>query len=102
MPGADNSLTLPAPKILEGNAVEIVEIDEWALSAIQHRDRHPQRFDQLPLVAALSGSAGFEQSASGYAIRSNEGRFSGQAKMPRQIPCARNARRPHPTLQQQV
>ena len=32
MPGADNSLTLPAPKILEGNAVEIVEIDEWVLS----------------------------------------------------------------------
>jgi hypothetical protein len=28
MPGADNSLTLRAPKILEGNAVEIVEIDE--------------------------------------------------------------------------
>jgi hypothetical protein len=60
MPGADNSLTFPAPKILEGNAVEIVEIDEWVLSAIQHRDRYPKRFDELPLVAALSGSAGLE------------------------------------------
>jgi hypothetical protein len=32
MPGAGHSLTSPAPKILEGNAVEIVEIDEWVLS----------------------------------------------------------------------
>ena len=31
MPGADNSLTLPAPKISEGNAIEIIEIDEWVL-----------------------------------------------------------------------
>ena len=30
MHGADDSLTSPAPKILEGNAVEIIEIDEWA------------------------------------------------------------------------
>ena len=30
MHGADDSLTSPAPKILEGNAIEIIEIDEWA------------------------------------------------------------------------
>ena len=75
MPGADNSLTLPAPKVLEGNAIEIVEIDEWVLGAIEHRDRHRQRFDQLLLIGARSGSTGPEQSASGYAIRPNESCF---------------------------
>jgi len=75
MPGAIDSPTLSAPKILEGKAIEIIEIEEWVLGAIYDRDRHGQRFDQLPLIGARTGSTGLEQSASGYAIGSNESRF---------------------------
>src|SRR5258705_5648928 len=72
VPGAGDSLTLSAPKVLEGNAIEVVEIDEWVLGAIQYRNRHRQRFDQLPLIGAHTGSTSLEQSASGYAVRPNE------------------------------
>ena len=34
MPGTGDSLTLSAPKIFKGNAIDIVEIDEWVLGAI--------------------------------------------------------------------
>ena len=73
---ADDSLTLPAPKISERNAIEIIEIEEWVLGAILATAiGMVERFDQLPLIGARTSSTGLEQSASGYAIGPNESCF---------------------------
>ena len=80
MPGPGDFLTLPAPKILEGNAVDIIEIDEWVFAPFSTAIGSSEIRPAFPLIGARAGSTGLEQSASGDAIGPSESCFHVQRK----------------------